>query len=650
MTSLDWRISLSPISKFAAATSTIIRTNAVTAKHDYKRLYTNGVITTYVLTDRMDDVRGQMIATNTDQVKPWKTFEDFADYIYPSKQSEMKSRSRVPISESTMPRLGPQDNTAIVADWVRETGEAHDEFDQDFQSAASQALDSFVSDQAAPRLTEVESVIEPRKARSVQARDLLDDDYHHPAQGQNADFQVLGAGFSRQEAPQKYAAYGGELWARDTISPQRTGQITNGSSLDLSRPNPIPCVNSALADLVGLTIPTCDQIQTSDEPFDHIAQKVSEYSTLMPCLQPSRDKHGSQIGTRDSRQTTGQVNTSDLLDMDEEDALQHLMTPMVPVSGLQQISRGHSPPREYYRTMGQKVSRGGQTREKRQDDTEDRASPSPPPSARRRSKIPIRSATPGPGTQCPRRVTAQSGSAIGREKSMIQVQGSTGIWNSQLRGGWNKGLSGEQFGEVTLTSVLRASVEKRLYFEQALEDCLVDMASRARILAGKVSMEIVFGRIVLENIDEDVVNFGGVDSFEPNYDPLRLLQELATFNEANLRLHNTLSLDGNDANMLKNIPWTPDPTKKWVLDDTEAFYDLNCRDVSTNCCFTIQIDAKTFAYSFESQRYGLVDVAFIHCPDRSWDLNACLRATDTVYFEEKYGEFASSIVESLTIS
>lgn len=624
----------------------------MTAKHDYKDLYTKGIITTYVFTDRTDDVRGPPVATITDKVQPWKAFVDFADYIYPLKQSAMRSRSRVPVSERTLPSSGPQDTTAIVADWVRETGEAHGQYSQSLQPTASQALDSCVLDSTAHQPGAVGYVVEPdhhQKSRNINARDLLDEG-PHLSQGQSADSQGLGAGSSRQEATQKHIAHGDGFRARDGNSTQGNGQITNVSSLDLVRPNPIPYMNSALADLVGLTIPISEEVQTSDEPPEHVAPQVPEYSTLTQCLQRSRNGRGTQLRSQDSRRTTRHANASDLLGMGDEDALQNLMAPMVPISGLQPSSRIRSPPREYHLTMGQKVSRRERTGEQRQNYTKERASPSLPPSARRRSKIPVRSGTPAPGAQGPQRTTAKRDSAVGREKALIPMQSAIGIWNSQLRGGWNKGIGGEPFGEVTLPSVLRASIEKRLYFEQALEDCLVDMASRARILAGKASMEFIFGRIVLENIDEDVINFGGVDSFEPNYEPLRFLQELAVFNEANLRLHNTLSLDGNDANMLKNIPWTSDPTKEWVLHDTDVFYDLNCRDVSTNCCFTIQINSKAFAYSFESQRYGLIDVAFIHCPDRSWDLNACLRATDTVYFEEKYGEFASSLVESLAVS
>lgn len=654
-TSLDWRISLRPISNFAVATSTIIRTNAVTAKHDYRNLYTNGVITTYVFTERADGVRGPPVATNTNHVQPRKTFVDFAGYIYPPKQPADRQRSRVRVSERTLPRSLPQNTTAIVADWVRETGESHGQYDQGFQSAVSQAFDSCILDSAAHQPTEVGSSIEPdyhQRARNANSRDLLDDEGPCLSQVQSVCFQGSGAGSSRQVAPQRSRAQRDEPSARDGTSTQGTGQTINSSSLDFARPNPMPYLNSALADLVGLTIPITKEVQTSNELPEYLAPpKAPDHSTLVACLQPSRKACEIQLGSWDSGQTTRQANVSDLLGMGDEDAPQSLMAPMVPTSGLQPSSRGHSPPREYHRTMGQKVPRRKRTGEQRGKDTKERASPSPspPPSARRRSKIPVRSGTPAPRSQGSPRPAAQKGSATGGEKALAPTQ-SVGVWNSQLRGGWNKGIGGQQFKEVTLPPVLRSSIEERLYFEQALEDCLIDMASRSRILAGKVSMEIVFGRIVLENIDEDVINLGGVDSFEPNYEPLRFLQELAIFDETNLRLHNTLSLDGNDANMLKNIPWISDPKNKWVLQDTEVFYDLNCRDVSTNCCFTVQINASTFAYSFESQRYGLADVAFIHCPDRSWDLNACLRVTDTVYFEEHYGEFASSVTESLAVS
>lgn len=654
-TSLDWRISLRPISNFAVATSTIIRTNAVTAKHDYRNLYTNGIIATYVFTERADGVRGPPVATNSNHVQPRKAFVDFVGYIYPPKQPADGPRSRVRVSEHTLPRSVPQDTTAIVADWVRETGESHGQYDQGLQPAASQALDSCILYSTTHRPTEVESSVEPdyhRGARNANPRNLLEDEGPCLSQIQSAGFQGSGAGSSRQEAPRRNTAQGDESSARDGISTHGTGQIINSSSLDFARPNPMPYMNSALADLVGLTIPISKEVQTSNELPEYVAPpKTPEHFTLMTCLQPSSKACGSQLRIRDSGRTTRKANASDLLRMGDEDSLQNLMAPMTPTSGLQTSFRGRSPPREYHRTMGQKVPRRERTGEQRRNDTKERASPSPSPpsSARRKSKIPIRSGTPALRSPGPPRTAAKKGSVTGGEKALAPIQ-SAGVWNSQLRGGWNKGIGGQQFKELTLPPILRASIEKRLYFEQALEDCLIDMVSRSRILAGKVSMEMVFGRIVLENIDEDVINLGGVDSFEPNYEPLRFLQELAIFDETNLRLHNTLSLDGNDANMLKKIPWISDPKNEWVLQDTEVFYDLNCRDLSTNCCFTVQINAATVAYSFESQRYGLVDVAFIHCPDRSWDLNACLRATDTVYFEEHYGEFANSVTESLDVS
>ena len=202
---------------------------------------------------------------------------------------------------------------------------------------------------------------------------------------------------------------------------------------------------------------------------------------------------------------------------------------------------------------------------------------------------------------------------------------------------------------MTLSPVLQDSVKNRWHFEHALDDCLERMIRRARVFPGKVAIEIAFGRIVIEDVDEAVVNNGRVDEYHPSFIPLRLLNELGKFGERNFLCHPTLSLNGDDANRLKEINWTSDDDRKWQQYSTEVFYDFSCEDLRDNCHFVIQVNAADFTHSFESHKFALDDVVFIHCPDRSWDLNAYVKVTDTAYFKEKYEGFASSLIESLVV-
>lgn len=601
--SFEWKICLRPISKFRLATSTIIQTNAMMAKYDYETLYTKGVISTYVFEDRYGDEWGHPECFSPDRAPPSrKLFVDFANYSYPAKQATSLNSSRNSVAESKSSKAVPRKTDPLVADWVRKLGEAHELRDQGHQSPTLQSPDG----------------------------DLLDSGTHQ-FHGMGSPAELIQQGTSQEDkAIGDFIDTGGGITVRSTGS----------SSLKYARAS-ILSPGSALVDLVGLSIPATAEVRSSSGSAEHVVPELRSYAPLVPSLNTNKNGHKNQPTGPNSNYTR------DLLGMDDGDVLQDLMTPMVPTLTPQRMLPRLSPPREYHQTMNQKAPCRGRNRAQRRYNTAESLSPSPPPSPTNcRSKIPVKTRAPAPGA---RNAHLRGGFGLSGSGGAGAVQRSTAGRGSRLQEVWNTGLTGGAFGDFVLSPELRNSVKKRSYFKHALEQCLASMLNRARMIAGRVSMEIVFCRIVIENVNEDVVNFGRVEEEHPAFSPVRILNELALFREGDLRVHPTLSLDGTDADRLKEINWTSDRTRKWQQYDKAIFYDFSCEDLTSSCRFIIQVNATDFTHDFESQRFVLKDLVFIHCPDRSWDLNAYIKATDTAFFKDKYEDFAQSLVESLVV-
>lgn len=600
--SSEWKICLRPISKFRLAASTLIQTNAVMAKGDYETLYSNGVISTYVFEDRYGDEWGLPEYPLVDQApSPQRPFVDFANYSYPKKQATNMHKAPdpgLPLSKAVSHKANP-----LVADWVLKVGEAHELQDQRFQSAVPHSPD---------------------------------------ADSFGSGVCQLPAEFIQQEAPQKYIPHEDSTGTGGGVSASNMPPPKGGSYLKSTRTSVMAPSSPALADLVGLSMTVTEESRPSNGSGGYAAPGPQIHPTRAASPTTSKNGHGSQNGSRNANHST-----KDLLGADDEDILPSLMAPMVPTLTPQRELRGLSPPREYRRTMNQRAPCKGRNQAQRHRGDIERLSPSPPPpSANHRSKIPVKSGAPAPGA---RDVQLRVNTGVPKPGSPGPARMNTATRSTRPQGAWNMGLSGDAFRDFVLSPMLRDSINKRSDFEGALESCLASMLCRARMIAGKVSMEIVFCRIVIENVNQDVVNFGRVDEEHAAFSPVRILNELALFKEGDLRSHPTLSLNGNDANRLKEISWTSDPRRKWQPYDTDVFYDFGCEDLVSGCRFVIQVNARDFTHEFESQKFVLEDLVFIHCPDRSWDLNAYVKATDTAFFKDKYEGFAKSIVESLVI-
>lgn len=642
--SYDWRLALRPISQFPLARSTIIQTNAKTAKEDYRALYARSVISTYVLEDRCDyELKFLEVSAASKVMLPQTPFEAFATYSYPAKKATNTSGTRNLLAEENLPKPASENIVAKVTDWVQKISEP-----QDPPSTTQKSHDNTLPDSKAHLPHELRAAVElphTRKPQGSNASDSFEGSKPCSASGQHFESPGLKNESLQQEGLQKLLADEEE---EPTIgihtSAEDRGRPVNSLTVTTGRANIFSPLSSNLADLVGLSIPINSEVGDLNKQLEYPLLEPHENIPQTPTLEPSRNTHVSQRSKQKD-------SVNDLLGTDDREVLKHLMRPLVPMSTPHLSHMESVPQREYRWTMNQKAPDKGRGQVQRRHGTPGRPFPSrSPSSAQRRSKIPVKSRAQVFGnTKDAKQTISSGGSGVVREAAPDAVKASKFSGDPRYQGCWTTGQREGTYSKLVIPPILQDSIKGRPYFERALEELLASMLNRARMTTGKVSMEISFSRIVIEDVNEKVIKFDLWDEAEQNFHPSRFLNELALFKERNYRWHTILSLDGGDANKLKEVSWMGDSVHKWNLVDATVFYDFSCEDLEQDCRFIVQVNARDFTYTFESQRFALDDVIFIHCPDRSWDLNAYVKSTDTGYFKDKYDEFARSLIESLEV-
>ena len=337
---------------------------------------------------------------------------------------------------------------------------------------------------------------------------------------------------------------------------------------------------------------------------------------------------------------------------DDQEVLRNLMEPLAPTpawvpSTLQpRLMEESLPPREYHQTMNQK-SRGRQNKQ---------AKGRPTPIFESRPWLASSSSIVAPGgSQHAQRADSWAQphtSGQGSGESNVPTSGTDRALSSLPESFRSRGfsLSGGRMTARKLPLTMEISAKDRANFVTALEERLVKMAGRAKGLIGRVSLHCVLGRIVMENIHESAVNFTGSGAERACFDQHHLLRELAVFDESNVRFHPIISMNGADADRLVNVAWTSTNASnhQWTLQSTKAFFDFNCRSVQTGAKFTVEVDSQDITATFQSHNgTSIADLIYIHCPNRSWDLNFILKVTDTDYFSRKYSTFVQSIMDGL---
>lgn len=180
------------------------------------------------------------------------------------------------------------------------------------------------------------------------------------------------------------------------------------------------------------------------------------------------------------------------------------------------------------------------------------------------------------------------------------------------------------------------------------------LSERLRYRSGKVSLEVVFGRICLKDFTPSGLAKNTRNQEARGWRPEQLLEGMQkaysrpdTFHFARI-----LSLFGQDADALCGLP----EATSWTLDSRRVVYEFTCEGFGTANGrlgerakqFVVEIDAINFGFTIGDPNRRLAPVA-IHCLHRHWDFEVVASHSPTKELEAKYSEFARGLVDSLEI-
>ncbi|KAH7162930.1 hypothetical protein B0J13DRAFT_669572 [Dactylonectria estremocensis] len=161
-----------------------------------------------------------------------------------------------------------------------------------------------------------------------------------------------------------------------------------------------------------------------------------------------------------------------------------------------------------------------------------------------------------------------------------------------------------------------------------------------QITPGLIRLEARFGRICINDVPDNNVNLGKGPSWdareEPKFD-----------DDDRIGFHTTLTTNGAEVDLMPGL--FPSKGRSLTVSDKQVYYDITCTSKDRDDIIVIEIDASNFTYVCRSPNQELPGV-YIHCAKRAWDIQLSARRVSFGEVPEDFRQFASSLVESLSIS
>ncbi|KAH7170814.1 hypothetical protein EDB81DRAFT_876834 [Dactylonectria macrodidyma] len=161
-----------------------------------------------------------------------------------------------------------------------------------------------------------------------------------------------------------------------------------------------------------------------------------------------------------------------------------------------------------------------------------------------------------------------------------------------------------------------------------------------QITPGQIRLEARFGRICINDVPGNNVNLGKGPSWDAREEPKFDDDDRIGFQTA-------LTTNGAEADMIPGM--FPSKGLPLALSDKQVYYDITCTSKDRDDVIVIEIDGSNFSYACQSPTQDFPGV-YIHCAKRAWDIQLSARRVGFGEVPENFRQFASSLVESLSIS
>lgn len=167
-----------------------------------------------------------------------------------------------------------------------------------------------------------------------------------------------------------------------------------------------------------------------------------------------------------------------------------------------------------------------------------------------------------------------------------------------------------------------------------------------QMAVGEVSLELNFGRIYTQ-VHEGMITMGD----GPRYEVSAATQSLANHAASQIGFSPVLTISGDDAAKLVNIP-APGQTP-WKRSGSRHLYVFECQlfdnQNPSNPTFRVQVDVLNNNWRCRSMPI-VVSTVYIHCAKQAWDMRVQGTRADILDKDERHALFARNLVSALRVT
>ncbi|KAF4990889.1 hypothetical protein FGRMN_8198 [Fusarium graminum] len=172
------------------------------------------------------------------------------------------------------------------------------------------------------------------------------------------------------------------------------------------------------------------------------------------------------------------------------------------------------------------------------------------------------------------------------------------------------------------------------------ETKLRELMGVIQIAPGRIIVKADFGRLCLKGVSPSLVNNGQ----EPFWSVNEVNRALNDGNP-NVGFYYILTTCGEEANLIPQMSYDGAP---WRLTEKQVYYEFSCVKEAETTPLVVRVDAETFNHECLALAQEL-SRAYVHCPQRAWDLKFSVSRIDMGRITKDFEEFAASLVRSLGI-
>ncbi|KAJ4271761.1 hypothetical protein NW762_000467 [Fusarium torreyae] len=169
---------------------------------------------------------------------------------------------------------------------------------------------------------------------------------------------------------------------------------------------------------------------------------------------------------------------------------------------------------------------------------------------------------------------------------------------------------------------------------------LYELLEILQVTPGKVSLQATFGRLCLKDVVPALVDIGQGPAWT-----VKNVAKSLNNDELHVGFYPILTTSCAEANLLPRLSGS---RAQWLLAKKQVYYDFLCTIKDGVAPLIVKVDAETFKHECLPLPQE-ISQAFVHCPQRAWDVKFAITRMDVGNISQDFEAFAASLVRSMSI-